>query len=246
MAQTWERFFNAHAPHYMDTVFTQNTLFEVDFLLQELQLSPGAKILDIGCGTGRHSIELARQGYQMTGIDLSSEMLAEAQRAADRSGVEVTWIQRDATDLTAETALAVTFDGVICLCEGAFGLLGAQDDTIEHPLAILNGVEYALKPGSPCLFTVLNGYALARRYTAVGDSRFDPLTLSEVSEVDSGEAGVFSLRERGFVPTELRILFRMAGLKVTQIWGGTAGNWRRGPIDLDEIEIMVIGEKPLS
>jgi len=106
MAQTWERFFNAHAPHYMDNVFTQNTLFEVEFLLEELGLPPGAKLLDIGCGTGRHSIELARRGYQITGIDLSSGMLAEAQRAAEGSGVEVTWIQRDATDLTAETALA--------------------------------------------------------------------------------------------------------------------------------------------
>lgn len=246
MAQTWKQFFDGHAPRYMENEFTHNTLVEVDFLLQELQLSPGARILDIGCGTGRHSIELARRGYQVTGLDLSVGMLEEAQRAADRCGVEVTWIQRDATALASESDWVGRFDGVIGLCEGGIGLLGAEDDAIEQPLAILRGVERVLGSGAPCLFTVLNGYALARKSGSSGSDRpdFDPLTLAEVSEWDPGDSGGIALRERGFVPTELTLLFRLAGLRVTQIWGGTAGNWRRGPIDLDEIEIMVIGEKP--
>jgi hypothetical protein len=52
------------------------------------------------------------------------------------------------------------------------------------------------------------------------------------------------MRERGFVPTELTILFQMAGLQVLNIWGGTAGNWGRRPVDLDEMEIMVLACKP--
>lgn len=52
------------------------------------------------------------------------------------------------------------------------------------------------------------------------------------------------LRERAFVPTELVLLFRMAGLEVLNIWGGTAGNWGRRKIDLDEMEIMVLARKP--
>jgi hypothetical protein len=51
------------------------------------------------------------------------------------------------------------------------------------------------------------------------------------------------VRERGFVPTELTLLFRMAGLEVPRIWGGTAGSWNRGPIQLDEFEIMIVGQK---
>ena len=79
---TWEAFFDAHAPVYEDNVFTKNTVREVDFLLEELSLQPGDSILDVGCGTGRHSIELAKRGYAVTGLDLSSEMLARAADAA--------------------------------------------------------------------------------------------------------------------------------------------------------------------
>ncbi|HVB74545.1 MAG TPA: hypothetical protein VNE38_13400, partial [Ktedonobacteraceae bacterium] len=61
----WEAFFDNHAPHYMQNVFTRNTLAEVDFLLEVLSIAAGASILDMGCGTGRHAIELARRGYRV-------------------------------------------------------------------------------------------------------------------------------------------------------------------------------------
>jgi hypothetical protein len=51
------------------------------------------------------------------------------------------------------------------------------------------------------------------------------------------------MRERGFVPTELRLLFGLAGLETLGIWGGTAGTWGKRPIDLDEYEIMVLARK---
>jgi hypothetical protein len=98
------------------------------------------------------------------------------------------------------------------------------------------------------LFTVLNGYALARRYRDADVERgvFSPEDLTEISEVkewEEAEPGAV-MRERGFVPTELRLLFGIAGLDVEQIWGGTAGNWGKRSIELDEIEIMVLARKP--
>ena len=69
----WEDFFDGHAPDYMDNPFTGNTLQEVDFVLKEFGLPAGIAILDIGCGTGRHSVELASRGYKMTGIDMDLE-----------------------------------------------------------------------------------------------------------------------------------------------------------------------------
>ena len=86
---TWERFFDAHALIYEDNEFTKNTVGEIDFLLRELSLPAGAAILDVGCGTGRHAIELAGRGYGVTGLDLSSGMLAQAKAGAEAAGLGV-------------------------------------------------------------------------------------------------------------------------------------------------------------
>ena len=239
---TWEEFFDAHAPIYDQNEFTKNTFREIDFLLEELELRPGASILDIGCGTGRHSIELARRGYVLTGIDLSSQMLDKAAETANAAGVHVEWVHSDA----ARFSLPKQFDGAICLCEGAFGLLGSTDDAISQPLAILRNICTSLKPEARAVFTVLNGLAMIRRYQAkdVEEGRFNPLTLVEVSDHAPREGlPKIRVRERAFVPTELSVLFRLAGMPVLNIWGGTAGNWGRRTIDLDEIEIMIVAHK---
>lgn len=239
---TWERFFDAHAPIYDQNEFTKNTSREVDFLFEELGLSPGASILDVGCGTGRHSIELARRGYVMTGIDLSAQMLGKAAETANAAGVHVEWVYSDA----ARFSLSERFDGAICLCEGAFGLLGSADDTISQPLAILRNICRSLKPEAKAVFTVLNGFAMIRRYQTkdVEEGRFNPLTLVEVSDHAPREGlPEIRLRERAFVPTELSLLFWLAGMPVLNMWGGTAGDWARRTIDLDEIEIMIVAHK---
>ena len=59
--KSWQKFFDAHAPDYMGNVFTQNTEAEVEFVIEELGIPPGSRILDIGCGTGRHSVKLAQR-----------------------------------------------------------------------------------------------------------------------------------------------------------------------------------------
>lgn len=239
---TWERFFDAHAPMYDGNDFTRNTIAEVDFLVEELELQPGRSILDVGCGTGRHSIEMARRGYRVTGLDLSQEMLARAASAAGAAGVEVEWIRSNATEFT----LPAKYDAAICLCEGAFGLLGQLDDPIGQPLAILCNISRSLKPDAKAVFTVLNGAAMLRRYhnKDVAEGRFDPLTMVESYGYPPQEGlPPIPVRERAFVPTELRLLFCAAGMSVLSIWGGTAGNWGRRTLDLDEIEIMVVARK---
>lgn len=238
----WQEFFDGHAPNYLQNCFTKNTLAEVDFLIDALGLNAGDSVLDVGCGTGRHAIELARRGYRVTAVDISAGMLEQARKDAQAAGVEVRWRQDDATSF----AFSYQFDAVICLCEGAFGLLGRSDDPIGQPLAILRRLEAALRPSAECLFTVLNGFAMARRHSNADVARntFDPLRLTELSDVQPRPlAGGGEMRERGFVPTELTLLFQTAGLHVLNIWGGTAGNWGRRPVDLDEMEIMVLACK---
>ncbi len=242
-ATEWANFFDHHAPVYDDNCFTRNTLREVDFLVEELALAPGRAVLDVGCGTGRHAVELARRGCRVTGIDLSHGMLEQARRRAESAAVAVDFRQGDATQFSVEQS----FDAVICLCEGAFGLLGRGDDAIGQPLAILQRVAAALKLEGRCLFTVLNACAMIRRHTPADAANgvFDPHTLTEVSDCQppGSDADPIKLRERGFVPTELMLLFSAAGLDVEHIWGGTAGNWGRRPLELDEMEIMVVAHR---
>ena len=244
-ANEWEVFFDGHAPYYREEPFTRNTAAEIEFLVAELKLADQASILDIGCGIGRHAVPLAQRGYRVTGVDISQGMLALARQAAQQAGAQIEWVHADAAVYRSEKR----FDAAICLCEGAFGLLGSADDPLQHELGILRGVHESLRPGGRFVVTALNGMLKIRSATpqAVETGAFDPLTLLEVFTLPlkgAGEAQSQPLRERGFVPSELALMLSISGLQVEHIWGGTAGSWLRQPLGLDEMELMAIARKP--
>ena len=241
----WVEFFEYEAPQYEQEVFTKNTAAELRFLVETLQLPPGASILDIGCGTGRHSLGLAKLGFQVTGVDLSPDMLAIAEAARQKSGLNVRFICRNAREFVAEQPL----DAAVCLCEGAMCLLGSADDPIEADMRLLRNVYASLKPGAPFLMTVLNAARHIRMYSdqEVAEGRFDYLNLVETSrmtvQTPDGPTDIV-LRERSYTPTELRRMLMQAGFSVEHIYGGTAGAWNRQTPSLDEFELMAIVRKP--
>ncbi len=171
-------------------------------------------------------------------------MLAEARKAARQAEVDITLMQADAVKFTS----AEKFDAAICLCEGAIGLLGTDDNPIEHDLSILLNIHAALKPKTKLIVATLNGCRLIRQYNKdnVEGGRFIPNTVVETESVeyDSLEDKKSTLvRERGYVPTELILFFRLAGFVVENTWGGTAGNWGRRQLELDEMEVLIIARK---
>lgn len=89
MKQWYEELFTNYADKYEKEIYTRGTLGEVDFIEKEINYDKKCKILDIGCGTGRHDIELAKRGYNVTGIDLSESMLAKAKEKAEKAAVNL-------------------------------------------------------------------------------------------------------------------------------------------------------------
>lgn len=242
--QGWENFFDNHAPEYMDNIFTNNTESEVDFLEEELDLSKGDSVLDVGCGTGRHSLELARRGYNVTGIDLSENMLAEGRKAAEKENLNIEWIKANAVDFQLEEQ----YDSAVCLCEGAFGLLDMGEDPINRDIKILRNISRSLKPGAKFILTALNGLRKIREYTDedVEAGKFDPINIVQyfpAKEVIDDAPDDMILQEKGFLATELRHMHETVGLEIENFWGGTAGNWNRDTVKLDEMEIMVVSIK---
>jgi 2-polyprenyl-3-methyl-5-hydroxy-6-metoxy-1,4-benzoquinol methylase len=138
MKQWYEELFENYAVKYDNESFTQGTVGECDFIENEIKFNKLTRILDIGCGTGRHAIELSKRGYIVTGIDLSEAQLKQARFKASRQNLKIDFQKQDARGIN----FSKEFDLVIMLCEGAFPLM----ETDEMNFKILHNASNALKP----------------------------------------------------------------------------------------------------
>lgn len=250
--KAWKSFFDKHSARYDENSFTSATERELEFISELIPLSGYGKVIDIGCGTGRHSVGLALKGYSVTGVDLSDGMLAVAADKAIRAGASVRFIRADATsDFPSANGLAGGFDAAICLCEGSLGLIGTGDDPLNQVLSIFSNVHSLLKPGGLFLFTALNALKMIRQFDGkdISSGRFDPFNVVEwhaLGELDKEIGEALSARmvgEKSFTGSELRLMLKVSGFEVQHMWGGTAGAWGRRVLDPDEYEIMVVAER---
>jgi 2-polyprenyl-3-methyl-5-hydroxy-6-metoxy-1,4-benzoquinol methylase len=251
--QWYETLFENYGQQYENEVFVQGTIGECDFLEKELGLDKSLKLIDIGCGTGRHSIELSKRGYSVTGIDLSESMLEKAREKAKQQGLRIDFWRHDARDLPFEGQ----FDVAIMLCEGGFPLM----ETDEMNFEILRNVSKALKAQSKFIFTTLNGlfplFHSINEFHAEGgnegnatyDSKnFDLMTLRDHNLTkfvdDSGLEKEIACNERYYLPSEITWLLKTLGFTKIEIFGAKLGAYsREDKLTTDDFEMLVVADR---
>jgi len=223
-------------PAYLRNAFTKGTVQEIDFLWEALGLAPGQRVLDVGCGPGRHALELARRGITAVGVDASEEFIGLARKAADEEHLHARFDLLDVRDLAYEGE----YDAAICLCQGGFGLLGGRDE-----VGVFQRIVRSVKPGGGIAVSAFHA-PFAVRFLEDGET-FDAATgvLHEHSTVRNGDGDeqVFDLWTTCFTARELGLLATLAGVEVGAIHGVTPGRYRAAPPDLDAPELLLVGRR---
>ena len=253
MKQWYETLFENYGQKYDGECFTQGTIGECDFIEQEIGFNKSKRILDVGCGTGRHSIELSKRGYSVTGIDLSDSLLAKAREKAERQDLKIDFLKYDARNLPFRNE----YDLVIMLCEGAFPLM----ETDEMNYEILKNATKSLKEHGKFIFTTLNGlfplyHSVEEFYASNTDKgnttcrscTFDLMTFRDynITEVedDDGNKKKLECNERYYVPSEISWLLKTLGYTKIEIFGAKLGAFSRNDkLTTEDFEMLVIAEK---
>lgn len=253
MKQWYEKLFENYGERYDKEVFAQGTEGECDFIEKELNYDKSLKIIDIGCGTGRHAIELTKRGYSVTGIDLSESQLKKAREKAGKANLKIEFLKYDARNLPFENR----FDAAIMLCEGGFPLM----ETDEMNFGILKNVTKSLKSSSKFIFTTLNG--LFPLFHSIDDFHetttneegahykshgFDLMTMRDYNVTtfidDDGNEHKIECNERYYMPSEIDWLLKSLGFKKIDIFGAILGAFsREDRLTTEDYEMLVVAEK---
>jgi SAM-dependent methyltransferase len=240
----WEDFFSGIVLEFWKGVFDeQHTRGEADFILELMGVPPGAAILDVPCGEGRLSRELASRGYVLTGVDRSNDFLNEARCMAAEQGLNVRWEDRDMRDLPWQG----DFDGAFCF-GGSFGYF--ED---EGNAAFVRAVSRSLKPGARFVLEIgvstetLLPRLLSREWSRFGDfllleenqyDHFKSRLNTEYTIIRNGQSETRSGSHRVYTYRELTRLLECAGFTDVQSFGSLA----RDPFGLGSPQLFLVGQ----
>lgn len=232
---------------YSSLLTPERTAREVEGIVGLLGIAPGARVLDLCCGQGRHAIPLALRGYRVTGLDLSETLLDHARAEAARLGAAVRWAHGDASQLP----FVEEFDAVINVFT-SFGYFESDDEN----QAVLAQVYKALRPGGLFLLDLMHRDALMRYYQPYGvthgeggtliteERRFDQLRGRSHVHVTlilaDGRRSEHDYSMRAYTPSELATMFARAGLEVAASYGGLDGS----SLTLESRRLVMLGRRP--
>jgi 2-polyprenyl-3-methyl-5-hydroxy-6-metoxy-1,4-benzoquinol methylase len=250
--QWYEALFENYGKKYDSESYTHGTVGECDFIEKEIKFDKSLKILDVGCGTGRHTIELSKRGYNVTGIDLSEAQLKRAKEKAAENNLSIDFQRQDARNLPFYNELEVA----MMLCGGGFSLM----ETDEMNFEILKNVTKSLKPDAKFIFNSPNGLfplhnnvdefyasAVVEGCSVVKNSTFDLMTFRDHNTVefedDDGNKKTLECNERYYVPCEITWLLKSLGYTTIAIFGARLGAFsREHTLTTKDFEMLVIAE----
>jgi SAM-dependent methyltransferase len=244
-ADWWQTWFGPGYLALYDGVLAERTPVETDQIEALLQLHPPQRILDLPCGQGRHAIELARRGYEVTGVDLSPYMLGVARERADASGVRVRWMAGD----MREALPGETFDLVLNL----FTSFGYFDDEADDR-RVVRAAASMLKPGGRFLLEVINGERIMGDFqerewftigqTAVMERRSLDVSARRmvvertVSSTDGDETSVHAVRL--YSGSAVKTMLDAAGFSRVELYG----DWDGARLTPGSLRVLAVGTTP--
>ncbi len=243
-AEWWRSWFGPDYLALYDPILSERAPGEVDQLETLLGLNPPTRVLDLACGQGRHAIELARRGYDVSGLDLSPYLLGVAARRAADAGVKVRWIEGDMRRPPREDG----FDLVINL----FTSLGYFEDDADNQ-AVLEGAARSLVTGGRFVLEVLNGdqkirTLLEREWFTVGAATIlDEQRLDRARRrlsvrrtvVRDGTSLTQDHSIRLYSGSELERGLRSAGFTHVELYGG----WDREPATPRSVRLLAVARR---
>jgi len=233
---------------YESLIFTGKTLAaapqDVEQAIAMLKLEPGARICDLCCGVGRHSLELARRGFQVTGVDRTERYLDQAKAKADAEGLDIEFVHQDARNFRRPDS----FDAVINL----YTSFGYFEEPSEN-MTVLENIHTSLKSGGKLLMELMGKEVLARIFQERDWRQEDGAILLEERKVGKNWAFIESRwilfkdgekYEHTFYPklysaVELCEMLSRCGFWAIETFGGLDGS----PYDQNANRLTVLGCK---